>query len=853
MNSENEPFAAWSRIKETLQTLYLGDNDVVDISQNAFTYYERLTWLNMDANKLSAVSSHHLPASLRTLSYSHNYVQHFPGDLLENLADLTRLYVRGNYVRQLPLHTLRQPKRMDKLDLGENLIELAEGNGSLQHVLTIRDLHLDFNRIRKLPARCFKGASVARLYLGRNRLQYVDEKAFADLGNSLEYLDMEHNNLDEIPVALGALKRLKYLYVSSNSITNVSAEVFETLCPNLKAVSFSGNQLTRVPSDALQSCDMLSHLNLGYNYLREISEQDFAVWSRSLDTLLLRNNRISEIAAHTFRSSPKLRELSLSFNKISSIHERAFVDLKSSLESLEISFGLFQEELTGDFLRPLNYLLWLSLDNNNVNAVAPSAFHSLHNLQYLNLDTNAISDLPTGLLSAHAHKRLRDVRLSGNYLYTLRMHSFADLDDLQNVIICRNQLREIENNSFFNLPSIANVLLSGNRISKIDASAFVNLPNLAKLDLQQNELSSLNLNAFVNVSSTEQSLSLNLSRNELREIEADLANFSPLYLHHVDISINSLANVPRTLLELCSGSIKKLDLARNRISKLNEAAFRNLTTLQSLSLASNRVYFVHKRAFVHLPSLQILDLSGNRIEYFSGETFSSTKNLRILNLSVNNLRSLPRDLLSNTIVESLDLSSNLLNVMPGSSISEIGQTLRRLDLSNNHIEHLDSTMFADVPTLTFLNLSNNKLNILPDNVFTSIGNLLTLDISANPLRANFKELFHYVQKLRNLNLAETGLSEVPHLPLPNLVTLRLSRNRIEKLSSASVDNLVQLRRLYLDNNRFKSLPSNVWSHLPLLKELDVSNNPIKVSENDIFLVTKSRWALFWGEMKENKG
>lgn len=251
--------------------------------------------------------------------------------------------------------------------------------------------------------------------------------------------------------------------------------------------------------------------------------------------------------------------------------------------------------------------------------------------------------------------------------------------------------------------------------------------------------------------------------------------------------------------------------------------------MRRLSIKSNSIFYVHKRAFTNLTNLQILDLSDNRIEYLSGETFSWAKNLRFLNLARNNLRTLARDLLANTAVESLDLSSNLLNVMPGTSIGEVGDTLRVLDLSDNHIEHLDSTMFSEVASLSSLNLASNKLNILPDNVFTNVGNLLTLDISSNPLRANFKELFHYVQRLRRLNLAETGLNDVPHLPLPNLVTLRLSKNRIEKLSVASIDNLIQLRRLYLDNNRFKSLPSNVWSHLPLLKELDVSNNPIKVS------------------------
>jgi Leucine-rich repeat (LRR) protein len=113
-------------------------------------------------------------------------------------------------------------------------------------------------------------------------------------------------------------------------------------------------------------------------------------------------------------------------------------------------------------------------------------------------------------------------------------------------------------------------------------------------------------------------------------------------------------------------------------------------------------------------------------------------------------------------------------------------------------------------------------------VFTSLGGLLKLDLSSNPLRANFKELFHYVQKLRHLSLADTGLKVTPHLPLPNLVTLNLSCNSIEELAAAAVEGLERLRSLYLNANRFVAVPSQAWPHMPLLKTLDISKNNIKV-------------------------
>ena len=76
--------------------------------------------------------------------------------------------------------------------------------------------------------------------------------------------------------------------------------------------------------------------------------------------------------------------------------------------------------------------------------------------------------------------------------------------------------------------------------------------------------------------------------------------------------------------------------------------------------------------------------------------------------------------------------------MPTSALTEASATVRHLNLSNNRIEHLDSTMFANTPHLVSLSLAHNRLTILPDNIFIGLGSLQRLDLSFNQLRANFK-------------------------------------------------------------------------------------------------------------------
>ena len=85
-----------------------------------------------------------------------------------------------------------------------------------------------------------------------------------------------------------------------------------------------------------------------------------------------------------------------------------------------------------------------------------------------------------------------------------------------------------------------------------------------------------------------------------------------------------------------------------------------------------------------------------------------------------------------------------------SALAEAAASIRSLNLSHNKIEHIDSTMFANTPHLLSLSLEHNRLTILPDNIFIGLGSLTILDLSRNNLRANFKELFHYVQRLRRL-------------------------------------------------------------------------------------------------------
>ncbi|XP_075216826.1 chaoptin [Lycorma delicatula] len=822
----------WSHLRNTLANLFLAENDIQEVPLKALTEFRHLGLVSFNNNKLQILKSGSLPISLKTLGLSYNLLTTFPFEALEELKDLQRLYLRGNYIEKIPNYTFKSLKRLDKLDLGENAFEILPSNMFNASVI-VRDLNLDFNAIRNISAYAFHGLGCERIQISMNKLHYVDEKAFASLENSLSILYMEHNNLKEIPKALAGLNKLKSLYISSNHIREIREDAFTSFSSILKGISLAGNFLTEIPRQALKECKKISHFNIGYNQITDVTEEDFESWGMFLETLILRSNRIVQLHSHMFKHTPRLRELSLSFNKISDAPPDTFTDVSGTLELLEISFGIYQEEFPEDLLKPLTGLMWLDLDNNNIRTISKTALYNFGQLKYFNMDMNKLSVLPEALFHANVHRNLRDIRLSYNHLTTIVTDTFYSLEKLQTVSLTGNNIIDVKHNAFKNLPNLIKIILTDNNINLISPRAFHGLPNLIKLDLQENDLVEFSLNAFENVTSYGMPMTLNISRNQISDLFSSDTG-TVLYVNTLDLSHNLISDVPTTFLQSFIESIRNLHLGYNRIGRLDSSAFGDLGLLETLTLEHNNIVTIRKRAFSGLNNLQLLDLSHNHIEQLQIEQFKNLENLRIVYMSHNHIRSLPRDAFQKTKLERIDLSNNEFVVMPSNSLGEVGFTLRHLDISYNHIEHLDSTMFSDMPFLTTLNLEHNKLTILPDNVFSSLAGLLKLNIGNNPLRANFKELFHYVQRLRHLNLANTGLRITPILPLPNLVRLNLSSNLIKDVSNNAVEGLHGLRQLVLSQNRLTSVPSQAWVHTPLLKSLDLSYNPIKMLTKESF-------------------
>ncbi|XP_044750542.1 chaoptin-like [Coccinella septempunctata] len=825
----------WYHVKNTASTLFLGENDLTEVpgevaeegpkNGHSLRQFKSLIWVNLDGNRIYRIHKHSLPLTLQTVSISHNLLDTFPTDIISSLPNLQWLYLRGNQISRMPDHTFPKKLWLEKIDLGEN--QLSELPKTLfNQSITIRDLNLAFNDFKTLQARSFEGLQCGRIMLPYNQLMETDERAFSGLEDSLEYLDFDHNNFQQVPTALDSLRSLKYLYLSSNSLTEIPDMAFRNFCHSLKAISFSGNRLSKIPKDTMNNCTKISHFNVAFNEIHEINDDDFTYWGGNIKSLILGNNRISFLKSQVFADLQQLKELSLSFNPLRQIDTDAFVGLEG-LENLEISFGLDRDELPYEVFRPLQSLKWLAIDNNNFHSIPEDSFDFLRELKYLNLESNNIQVIPTNLFKPSFHTKLTDVRLSHNKISVVYPNTFQSLTSLETIVMFNNAIKTLESNSFNDLPALRRIVLSDNQISEIGVGAFSNLPVLSKLDLQNNMLPEFSMKVFSNLSNP---IHLNLSRNQIAFCNSEnrIVNLEILDFRH-----NKFRRIPKCLENIAL--LKQLYFDHNHIDALNHNVFMHLTSLERLSLRENQISIVSRKAFVGLQNLQILDLSNNLINTLHYSQFSEMPKLRILDLSSNHLNHhLPKDIFERTRLEMLDLNYNSFSTVPSESLSNVGLTLRRLSMRNNNIEHIDSMTFLDISSLLFLDLSSNKLTSLPDNVFSSLGHLQSLDISSNPLHANFKELFHYAQSLKHLNLANTGITSTPHLPLPNLIHLNLSHNHIEATKKNSMQELFKLKLLDLSHNKLSHVPSHLWTNLNSLKTLDISHNPIKEISTENF-------------------
>ncbi|XP_017289794.1 podocan [Kryptolebias marmoratus] len=204
---------------------------------------------------------------------------------------------------------------------------------------------------------------------------------------------------------------------------------------------------------------------------------------------------------------------------------------------------------------------------------------------------------------------------------------------------------------------------------------------------------------------------------------------------------------------------------------------------RQLSLQNNKIKKITVEHISHLHQLETLNLQNNWLttDGLEDEGFEMLEELAYLYLANNKLTSAPK-------------------VLPPSLVST--------DFAANQLTRIYPYTFGHKPKLRSVYLHNNKLSDagLPDHMFNGSDNLEILTMSSNFLRI------------------------VPDNLPSSLYRLHLKSNKLEKIPSGALDNLRNLRELYLQNNLLSNegMDSETFSQLSSLEYLDLSNNNLSV-------------------------
>ncbi|XP_050680470.1 toll-like receptor 6 [Leptidea sinapis] len=294
-----------------------------------------------------------------------------------------------------------------------------------------------------------------------------------------------------------------------------------------------------------------------------------------------------------------------------------------------------------------------------------------------------------------------------------------------------------------------------------------------------------------------------------------------------DCSESNLTEVPYDELSL---SVYVLDLNGNNITSLGP--FPHDIKMRRLQIANNRLSRVERESFKGLEYLIDVDLSGNQITFVDPEAFLDSRGLLHVELQDNPLNITEGPFLMSGTLQYLDVSNCNISKINGQFFDNI-TSLTTLDLSNNPLYNLDDGVFDVLTSLKSLNLNDCHLKSLSEDIFSALVNLKYLELAGNHLtETNWPEVLGKLGRLEYLNLRKSGitsLSEDSFSNCTNLVSLILADNELRDLDvAATLGNSVNhLELLDLSNCHIKGpISGEAFANATRLKSLYLSGNPL---------------------------
>uniref|UniRef100_A0A3B3YNM1 TIR domain-containing protein n=1 Tax=Poecilia mexicana TaxID=48701 RepID=A0A3B3YNM1_9TELE len=536
-------------------------------------------------------------------------------------------------------------------------------------------VQLNNNRLKKITRKDFsKMSQLRRLHLGFNQIDSVYDRSFSDLV-FLKTLSMEHNNLNHL-----------------------TRDMFYGLS-NLTLLNLSSNFIQFIHCSAFRHMYRLQTLDLGNNDLQQIVEIQPVLQLPQIQTLKLRCNQFSSF---------ETKELSLNF---SSLRE---IDISGrNLERFSITTPIFPflQMISLSGCEGNSTLKWDITDKTLLKRVVKlyiadavlsfieteKVLKSLYSLSHLRLQ-HLDEWIRKGLLTTVCKLPLY---LRESYISKLPKGSLQSLEQLQFLNLSTNRLTNVPFD-VRHLSSLEILLVGNNLISELNCEDFLNTTRLMELYLNNNRITKLKRCVLQSLTDLKV---LGLSNNLILTV-GDTFKKTLFKLEVLDMSHNSIISLESGDFQGLQ-KLKYLNVTRNSIGKVNPEVFQELINLESLTVCLPYDYepnFTGLQLLEHITFFRALNIYINAPP---AETFHFNPQLKSLTLAETDLSNLkPGMFLPIPNLQTLDLAKCKIKSLDFLTQANLS-ALRYLKLSNNEISQINESVYQALPSLTYLDLSNN--------------------------------------------------------------------------------------------------------------------------------------------------
>lgn len=358
---------------ENLERLDLTFNlfhDWKDIHSGAFSYFKKLTYLDMSNNPLRSIpqfSNHLMISSMEILKLNNCSMKTIPVQIFKSLMNLKELH------------------------LADNPIQIINDSFELSNV---KYIDLSGCDLQYIGDHVFRNLPVLETLIIKDN-NYL--KLFSCDSESLLYLDLSGCTLETVP--MGKMRALTILNLQGNFLRELPDKSFLNF-PNLLRLNLSYNAISVIKDNAFRGLDNVNIIDLSLNKLTTISEKIFLP-TTSLITLNLSHNYINSVDSIT---STSLKTLDVSYCEIYAINRFSLGDLPKLIElSLARNFlSTLPDGWTAD------RLVYLDVSGCRIKSINNHTFEQMFYLRQINLSGNRLTTIDPSFFPQVLYIKIED-------------------------------------------------------------------------------------------------------------------------------------------------------------------------------------------------------------------------------------------------------------------------------------------------------------------------------------------------------------------------------------------------------------------------------------------------------------